>query len=356
MVASKYLPQYLAVSVSYYWMFQAIPQTRWRLGRPRFLLFLILIGLAFLAFNPPIFLPATWRQMANFANSKLMYRDSYEFMGRLYSHGVNTWFRGMPWYFYFFFFAVKMVPLTIVAFLVGLPLLFRRKLGDGRYLLLFWMFFWLQFTVSGSKFTRYATFVLPAIYATAAIGAYYVIRWIARRVSDSLGNDGLQVYLRAGLASLLVLFSVVASASAVPHYRLYTNFIGGGAAAAGRYFPQDEFYDGQMKQLLVGVAQQSAPGARVASEVPGVCAFYAARAKRPDLNCVYLSDPEAMKEMQAGDFVVAAKGRHYQSNNFVLTQLRDLSQPIFSVRVESVPAADVFLLNAETAAAIKKKD
>jgi 4-amino-4-deoxy-L-arabinose transferase-like glycosyltransferase len=170
MVASKYLPQYMAISLSYYWVFQNIPETRWRVGKRRFLIFLVVAGLAFAVFNPTIFLPGTWHEILNFASRRN--RDSYEFMGRLYPHEVGSWFRGLPWYFYGLFFAVKLPLLTFVAFVIGLPMLFRRKLGDGRYFLLFWMFFWLQFTISGSKFTRYTTFVLPAVYTTAAIGAY----------------------------------------------------------------------------------------------------------------------------------------------------------------------------------------
>ena len=74
------------------------------------------------------------------------------------------------------------------------------------------MFFWLQFSISGAKFTRYTMFVLPAVYTTAAIGAYYVIRWVARRIAELVGRQGLRVYLKAALASLMVIFSLMASA------------------------------------------------------------------------------------------------------------------------------------------------
>src|SRR3989442_9654238 len=169
-------------------MFQAIPETRWRLGRPRFLLFLLTIGITFAELNPPIFLPETWHQIRNFASHKIIGHDSYEFMGKLYPHEVKSWFRGVPWYFYGVFFAIKLPLLTLVSFMIGLPLLFRRKLGDGRYFILFWMFFWLQSSLAGSKFTRYTTFVLPAVYTTAAIRAYFVIRWFPRRPSAVAGK------------------------------------------------------------------------------------------------------------------------------------------------------------------------
>src|SRR5688572_8962021 len=39
MMASKYLPQALTISFAYYWLFQRIPETRWRLGKKRILIF-----------------------------------------------------------------------------------------------------------------------------------------------------------------------------------------------------------------------------------------------------------------------------------------------------------------------------
>jgi Dolichyl-phosphate-mannose-protein mannosyltransferase len=354
MIASKYLPQYLAISVSYYWMFQAIPETRWRLGRPRFLLFLIIVGISFTIFNPPIFLPETWQQIRNFAGNKLVGRDSYEFMGRLYPHAVNSWFKGVPWYFYGFFLLVKLPLLTLVAFIIGLPLLFRRKLGDGRYFLLFWMFFWLQFTISGSKFTRYTTFVLPAVYTTAAIGAYYVIRWIARRIAELSGKQELRVYVKGALAGALVILSGLASASAVPHYRLFTNMLGGGAVMGGAYFPQDDFYDAEVPRVLGEIAHLAQPGARVATETPAVCAHYAEENNRRDLRCVSLSDKNAVRELSAGDFVVAARGRHYLSNDAVLSELRRAATPAFEVQVGVVPAAEVYRLDQRAQDAIRK--
>src|SRR5439155_8884397 len=68
MIASKYVPQMMIVSLAYYYTFQAIPETRWRLKKKRFLIFFSLIGVSFLFFNPPIFLPGTWRAIFSFAN------------------------------------------------------------------------------------------------------------------------------------------------------------------------------------------------------------------------------------------------------------------------------------------------
>src|SRR5439155_3455550 len=75
MIASKYVPQMLVVSLAYYYTFQAIPETRWRLKKKRFLIFFSLIGISFLFFNPPIFLPGTWRAIFSFANYKSLGHD-----------------------------------------------------------------------------------------------------------------------------------------------------------------------------------------------------------------------------------------------------------------------------------------
>lgn len=351
MVASKYLPQYIAISISYYWVFQNIPETRWRLGRLRILIFFVVIGIAFAVLNPTIFLPRTWHEILNFASRQG--RDSYEFMGQLYPHAMRSWFRGLPWYFYGLFFAVKLPLLTLVAFVIGLPLLFRRKLGDGRYFLLFWMFFWLQFSISGSKFTRYTTFVLPAVYTTAAIGAYYVIRFIARKSGELVGNDLVRVYLKTAMASLLVIFSALASAGAMPHYRLFTNMAGGGAAKGGAYFTQDDLYDAEIKLVMQEIALRARPRAQVATETPTVCAFYAAQSKRPDLACVSLSDANSIRGLNDGDFVVAARGRHYFSNDAVWAELEKSSKPSFSVPFGQINAADVYILDQTLAERIR---
>src|SRR5688572_32780547 len=51
MVASKYLPHLVAISICYYWMFQQIPQTRWRLGKKRMLTFFAIMGVVFLVLS-----------------------------------------------------------------------------------------------------------------------------------------------------------------------------------------------------------------------------------------------------------------------------------------------------------------
>lgn len=353
MMASKYLPQALTISFAYYWLFQRIPETRWRLGKKRILIFFTVMGLTFLVLNPTILLPATWRQMGLFAGQKLVGHDGYEFMGRLYSHRMTDWLKGIPWYFYHLMVAVKLPVLTVMGFLIGLPLLFRRKLGDGRYFIGLWLLLWMMtFSFTGGKFLRYFTLVVPPVLITAALGVQFASCWLARFVSRLLSARWPRVYFRAAVALLVIAGAVRASAAAAPHFRLYTNEFGGGMKNAGYFFPHDEFYDASMRDVMFEIAQRARPGGRVASETPSVASYYAQRAKRPDLICVMLSDPEELKRLNEGDFVVDARGRRYFSNEVVLRKLREASSPAFQVSLDGIASASVYILDQKSRAAI----
>ena len=356
MLASKYIPQLFAISVSYYYVFQRVPPTRWRLGKKKWLKFFIVMGVVFLALNPTILLPGTWRTILNFTGYKMMGHDSYEFMGRLYPHRMADWLRGEPWYFYFALLAVKLPLPALFGFVVGFVLLFRKKIGDGRYFLLMWLFFWgLTFTFTGGKFTRYATALMPAVMMTAALGIQFAARkfgQLCRRVLDS-GPAG--VYASAAVVSLAIIATLWSSARAAPHFRLYMNVLSGGSARAGAYFPQDEFYDAHMQNAMREIASRARPGARVANEIPLLADYYGKRAGRADLICVEMSDPVELAKLLPGDFLIDARGRTYFSNQAMLMRLRQASTPVFTVSVGATPAADVYVLNEESLAALRGK-
>ena len=343
MIASKYLPHLLTISICYYWMFQNIPETRWRLGKKRLLMFFFIMGLVFLLLSPTILLPETWRQMGLFAGGKRISHDGYEFMNKLYPQRYDDWLRGIPVYFYLVFTAVKLPLLTVLGFITGLPLLFRRKLGDGRYFILFWLMLWVvAFCFPGGKFTRYYTTVLPAVLITTALGIQFAGRWLANRIASFDWANSLKHYVPATLAMIVIVASVINSVQAAPHFRLFTNSIGGGTAWAGYYFPHDEFYDASMREVITEIARRARPGARVVSESPSLAAHYAEREKRPDLICLSLSDPEALKQFNAGDFVIVARGRRYFSNDTLINTLRDHSTPIAEFKLGSVPSAKLY--------------
>ena len=132
MLASKYVPMMIAITVAYNYAFQRIPSTRWVIGKKRFLKFFFVMGVVFLICNPTILLPGTWQAMSNFTSGRSMGHDSYEFMGQLYPHRFTDWLRGEPWYFYFVLIKTKMPILTLFSFGMGLVLLFSQKSGEDR--------------------------------------------------------------------------------------------------------------------------------------------------------------------------------------------------------------------------------
>lgn len=351
MVASKYVPHLMAISWSYYWMFQKLPETRWRLGKKRLVIFLGITGVVFLILSPTILLPDTWRQMGLFAGGKRVSHDGYEFMNRLYTQRFVDWLNGIPVYFYLVFTAVKLPVLTVGGFLVGLPLLFRRKMGDGRYFLLFWFLLWVvAFCFPGGKFTRYYTTILPAVLITCALGIQFVGRWIANRITTS----GLKHSLPAALGVIVVVASVVSSIQAAPHFRLFTNSIGGGVESAGYYFPHDEFYDASMRDAIIEISNRAQPGAHVASESPSLASHYAQQSGRSDLVCVSLSDPAAVTQLRPGDYIIIARGRRYFSNDALITTLRNNATPIAELKLGTIPSVKIYQLDENSLAALNE--
>jgi len=330
-----------------------MPPTRWRLGKKKFLKFFIVMGVAFFVLNPTILLPGTWRTIMNFTGYKLMGHDSYEFIGRLYPHRMADWLRGEPWYFYFVLLGVKLPLPVLFGFAAGVVLLFRRAIGDGRYFVLFWFFFWgMTFMIAGGKFTRYATSLMPAVIIASALGIQFAGRkfgQICRRISD---NAPVGVYASAALVSAAIIATLWSAASAEPHYRLYMNSLGG-AARAGAFFPQDEFYDAYMQEAMKEIAARARPRASVATEIPLLADYYAKRAGRPDLVCVEMSDPAELARLTNDDFLIDARGRTYFSNQSMLMRLRQASKPAFTVSVGVTPAADVYVLDQRSLAALR---
>jgi hypothetical protein len=356
MMASKYLPHLIGISASYYYIFLGIPATRWRIGKKRWLIFFIVMGIVFVICNPAILLPETWKAMRSFAGEKRIAHDSYEFMGQLYRNQMSLWFKGVPWYFYYVFSAVKLPVITVLAAVVGLPLLFRKKMGDGRYLILFWLLFWfMPFSVLGGKFTRYFTVGLPVILIASAIGWHTIAQWISKLAVEIFKDESGKPFVYASVCIFALLIPVIASASAVPNYRLYTNVLGGGWSKAGFYFPHDEFYDASTREVARFIAANAKPNARVANETPYLYDYYFKQAGRDDLRSVLLSIKDDVKQLEEGDVVVIARGRRYYSNERVVAALEKAMQPTMTVSLGPVQSARIFLLNKDAQEAIIEK-
>lgn len=343
LMASKYYPHLLTIFAGYYIIFQYIPATKWRMESVRWLKFFAVMGVTFLILNPTIMLPDTWREMVKFSSENRIGHDSYEFIGTLYTNKLTAWLGGVPWTFYFVFLAVKTSLATLLLFAVGLPLMFRRKLGDGRFFIFFWAFVWLlSFTFLGGKFTRYFTLAEPLIFIVAAVGFCFLAARIAKFIAGSRRSIGFVQLLLLGVILAFPTYNAVSSA---PHFRMFTNLIGGGQNAAGSYFPHDEFYDASTRQIMAVLATEAKPEAIVACETPALFEHYAGKVGREDLIFVSLSDRSKVAALRVSDFIVLAKGRRYLSNTEYTEYLGKSAFPLNDVNIWGIESAKIYELD-----------
>lgn len=348
LMASKYLPHLVGVPAAYNKVFQRLPGITWKFNRFAWLKFFIIAGISFLVLNPTILLPETWREMMTFSGEKRIGHDSYEFMGELYRNQMTLWLKGVPWTFYYVFILAKTPVLTLISFLAGLPLIFRRKMGDGRFFILIWILIWfLPFTFLGGKFMRYFTVAQPLILIIAAVGCYFT----GRRMAEKLFSDStFRTAFSWVFPAILVIASFIASLSAAPHFRLFTNTFGGGTASAGFYFPHDEFYDAATSETIEAIiAQNPRQNAVIANEVPGLFEHYIEKTNRPDLLSVSISDDTKAINLKAGDYVAAARGRRYFSNDAILNYLENSAAPAAEINFGSINAVKIYRLDEKTA-------
>jgi hypothetical protein len=296
------------------------------------------MGAGFLICNPTILLPQTWAEMLTFGTEKRIGHDSYEFFGTLYENRMTAWLSGVPWYFYYVFALLKSPAATLLFFIIGLPMMFRRKLGDGRYFVLLWAFMWLlPFTVLGGKFTRYFTVAEPLLLIIAAVGITGVSDWFYSKIGKGLPM---------ALPIAVVTASLWATGSAAPHYRLYLNVFGAGRVET--VFPHDEFYDASTAEIAELIAATADPNAAVANETPALFEHYLQKAGRGDLRSVSLSDEAAVRSLITGDLVVIAKGRRYRSNSAYLEFLK-ATTPAAVTEIAGVESAKIYMLDERTA-------
>lgn len=359
MLATKYFPHFLAISAAYYYTFQGLPSTRWRIGKMRWLIFLVIVGVSFLLFNPTILLPDTWRAITSFVSeNRVGYKveSSYEYMGEIYRNKLTLWLFGIPWHFFYVFILVKLPLTTLGGLFAGLALMFRRYLGDGRYFIFWWCFFWfMPFSVLGGKFTRYLVFALPAIMIISGIG----ISWLSRKFSEVASRNGsvglgARNGMFAAVLSIAALVPFIESVRVMPYYRLYTNALGGGMVNAGTYFPHDEFFDARLGESAKFIAANAASDARVFSETPQLTEFHLRRAGRDDLVSAWLSDPSELREMRPGDYVIDARGRRYLSNDALLGRLNESSSPAARIDLGAVPAVKIFRIDEGSLAVFRQ--
>jgi hypothetical protein len=231
-------------------------------------------------------------------------------------------------------------------------MLFRRKMGDGRFFIFFWLLLWFfPFTVLGGKFTRYFTIAQPLVFIFAAVGCFYTSKWLMEKLFP---DSAVQNYFVWIIPLILVAASLINSISVAPYYRLHTNFLGGGKQSAGYYFPHDEFYDTSTREIAAEISKIAESRAIVANETPYLFEYYAGKQGRNDLLSVSLSDKTKVSELSAGDFIVAAKGRRYFSNDAYLNYLEKNVKPEFVIKIDGINSANIYKLDVESARQIEE--
>jgi hypothetical protein len=183
------------------------------------------------------------------------------------------------------------------------------------------------------------------VLITAALGIQFAGRLMAKWLAKVSWGAGIRHYVPAALAVVAISCSVIDAVEATPNFRLFTNSLGGGVARAGNYFPHDEFYDASMRDTIVEIGRRAKNGARVASESPLLASYYAQRDGRPDLVCVSLSDPEGLKQLAVGDYVIVARGRRYFSNDALIMSLASNAKPYFQMSLKTVHSVDVYVID-----------
>jgi hypothetical protein len=134
---------------------------------------------------------------------------------------------------------------------------------------------------------------------------------------------------------------------------MFTNSVGGGMAAAGTYFPHDEFYDTSTRDIITDLASIALPDAVVACETPALFEYYAGRAGRQDLTFVSLSDKASVAGLKANDFIVIDRGRRYFSNTSYVDYLENSAEPLTDIVIMGNTSARIYQLDDSSLAGIQ---
>ena len=271
MLASKYFFFLTPIPVVFYlWVRR---DTAWRVPFKRWVqLSLLALALLLLVSWSPL-LPSTWEYARSYTTGQQTVHGSLYFMGRIYHNLVEYGLKGTPPWFYLVFAFVKLAPATVAFALAGLGLaLLQRK--PSHKLLLSWMAVWFfVHSLSGSKWGRFFTSVLPAFLLLAGYAAAVVI-------------SRVRAYRPAIAAALILALPGAETLAAIehaPHHRLYISPLGGGDANVTWYFPHCDYFDAGFREAIGYIAAHAEPGAEVSTEIDWPAKLYAERDGRPDL-------------------------------------------------------------------------
>lgn len=320
MLSSKYFPHYYGLFMLFYHIAGFDSHNNRALTRRQKVAHFAAIVTSFAVFNFPALIPKTWRYVWAFVNEDLLTHHGYLFRDALYVNEVSQTPGGVPWYYYFVFLGIK-VPLPVLAaFIVGAIEIFRRRGPRGYLFLRVMLVLWLAgMSIVGAKWSRYTLGLMPLVYMTAAIGVTVIWRLLSAWLKS--GNPSAMQTRFAAATAVLVLLLIFGAAPAaisvrnLPYPSLYLNPLGG--SRIGYYFPHDEFYDIGARESIRYIADNAPAGSVVASEIPGVLAYYLERFGRSDIKSEIISNPKFNFFSTRPDFVILQRGRMYFENRSV---------------------------------------
>lgn len=341
MLASKYFPSYLGLIFLYFWLFGKKLNDRPCRHRDMVLLFGSL-GLVFLAANPTVLLPSTWRYMLHYVQDNAIGHHAYLMMGHYYHEDFGHFGNGMPFYFYWLFLALKTPIPVLGAFLVGLVEVIRRRREAGPSFILFMFLFWIiPFSILSAKWLRYMLSWMPMVTIVSAIGIRRVFLWLAEMKKPQWRRAIAGVAV-AGFAVVLLAEPLWTAMKAGPFYSLYVNPLA--PKPPGYFFPHDELNDNGLRTAIERICSEAPRGAMVGGESQSVSKlfkYYFHRYGRDDLHYFVMTNQTQVSNTIDPYFVVSS-GREYPDNVSFVHTLESSLQPAWTVEMGGIRAAEVF--------------
>jgi hypothetical protein len=280
--------------------------------------------------------PKNLKAMTRYSEEKTIEHRGYLIDGQVLLNNALTTPYGLPWYFYLWVLAVKTPLPMLAAMAAGLLLLFfdRRSLISIflRVTLTFW---WVPYSLAGSKWIRYLLIILPSLYLAGGWAAEKLVAWLRERLRERSWQTAV-----AGIVVALVAWPLASSMAWSPYNRLYLNALGGGEANAGRLFPPDEVYDLGVGQAARYVCRVAPRGAVVAASDPLGLDYYTHTFGRKDLRVVPLFDPNYV--VHPGDFLLVQDSRRYFETDSLITLIEKTQQPAREERIDGLVTAAVY--------------
>lgn len=338
MLASKYFPHYLGL-IFLFCVFMRdkvkFPLRRWR----DTMLLLGTCALVFILLDPVVLLPSTWKYMLHYVGEGTMTHHGYLVMGRLYFDDPAHLWGGMPLYFYPLFLILKTPVSVLVALMVGLTEIWRRRAETGPFFLIFMFLFWIvPFSLMSAKWLRYMLSWMPTVYIIAALGVFKIFTWASAQARQT--NRRWVPALAAAVALIFLVEPASMSAQNAPYYSLYLNPLGLGRTAY--YFPHDEMNDMGLREAIQQICVQAPKGASVGGETAPVFAYYFHKFGRDDLQYFDLSDQAQRMEAPPTAYVVIQDGRKYYENISFIQKVESYQTPIQTIAIGGAAAVRVY--------------